>query len=342
MGVEERLSLEAVSADTLIACEHVHRYKLAAALCAGLRVVDLACGSGYGSAILREAASSVVGVDNDAATIDMARVTVGADSDIRFEAADAVEFLNRGAHDEWDAVVCLEGLEHFPEPRRAVEALSELAREGKRLVISLPNSRTFAEQNAFHVTDFGFDEAMDLFAELGDTTVLYQFLAEGSLIRGSDAGALDAEQLLQEHGDPEYANHFIACVNLGDALASEFPAARMHLTVAPVYNRHMLGMERANRELWRENARLARGLMGKSDAAAATALLRVQRDLREQLEEAEARRRADGDEINLLRHRLLVLDTPRHVAVERARNALMRFGPAYRIIRRLWAMVNRA
>ena len=341
MGVEERLSLEAVSADTLIACEHVHRYRLAAALCAGLRVVDLACGSGYGSAILRETATSVVGVDNDAATIDMARVTVGADADIRFEAADAVEFLHRGAHDEWDAVVCLEGLEHFPEPRRAVEALSELARDGKRLVISLPNSRTFAEENAFHVTDFGFDEAMELFGELGDATVLYQFLAEGSLIRGGEAGVLDAEQLLEEHGDPEYANHFIACVNLGDALASAFPVARMQLTVAPVYNRHMLGLERANRELWRENARLARGLMGKSDAAAATALLRVQRELRERLEEAESRHRACEAEAGHLRHRLLLLNTPRHVAVERARDAVMRSGPIYRIIRRLWAMVNR-
>jgi SAM-dependent methyltransferase len=342
MGVEERLSLEAVSADTLIACEHVHRYKLAAALCAGLRVVDLACGSGYGSAILRETASSVVGVDNDVATIDMARVTVGADSDIRFEAADAVEYLTRGPRDEWDAVVCLEGLEHFPEPRRAVDALSELARDGKRLVISLPNSRTFAEENEFHVTDFGFDEAVDLFAELGATTVLYQFLAEGSLIRGDEPGVLDAEELLEEHGDPEYANHFIVCVNLGDALASGFPAARMQLTVAAVYNRHMLGMERANRELWRENARLARGLMGKSDAAAATALLRVQRDLRERLEEAESRHSGYEAELAKLRHRLLLLDTPRHVAVERARDAVLRHTLVYRIIRRLWAMVSRA
>jgi hypothetical protein len=147
--------------------------------------------------------------------------------------------------------------------------------------------------------------------------------------------------LLEEHGDPEYANHFIACVNLGDALASAFPAARMHLAVAPVYNRHMLGMERANRELWRENARLARGLMGKSDAAAATALLRVQRDLRERLEEAEARTSACEAEAAHLRHRLLLLDTPRHVAVERVRDALMRSGLVYGIIRRLWALVNR-
>ena len=145
--------------------------------------------------------------------------------------------------------------------------------------------------------------------------------------------------LLEQHGEPEYANHFIACVNLDDSLASEFPAARMQLTMAPVYNRHMLGMERANRELWRENARLARGLMGKSDAAAATALLRVQRELRERLEEAEARQRSDEAEIAKLRR---VLGAPRHVAVERARDELMRFGPIYRIVRRLWAMVNRA
>ena len=338
MGVEERLSLEAVSADTLIACEHVHRYRIAAALCAGLRVVDLACGSGYGSVILRETASSVLGVDNDAATVDMARVTVGADNDIRFEAADAVEFLSRREHDDWDALVCLEGLEHFAEPRRAVEALAELAREGKRLVISLPNSRTFAEENAFHVTDFGFDEATDLFAELGDTTVLYQFLAEGSLIRGEKPGALHAERLLEEHGEPEYANHFIACVNLDDALDSAFPAAQMQLTMGPAYNRHMLGLERANRELWRENARIARGLMAKSDAAAGTALLRVQRELRDRLEEAESRATACEAEAAHLRR---ILDTPRHVAVERVRDGLMSSGLAYGTIRRLWALVNR-
>ena len=338
MGVQERLSLEAVSANTLIVCEHVHRYRIAGALCDGLRVVDLACGSGYGSAILRETARSVVGVDNDAATIDMARATVGTEADIGFEAADAVEYLGRGLADEHDAIVCFEGLEHLPDLEAAVEALAACARDGMKLVVSVPNSRTFAEENEFHVTDFDYDKAMKLAERLGNAAVLYQFLAEGSLVRGGEAGHLDAERTLEEHGEPEYANHFILCVNLEKELGSAFPAARMQLAAAPAYNRHMLNMERANQELWRENARMARKQLGNSDSAAATTIFRVQRELRARTEEAEERSRALEAEVAHLRR---VLETPRHAAVERARDTAMRSPLTYGFIRRAWRLVRR-
>jgi 2-polyprenyl-3-methyl-5-hydroxy-6-metoxy-1,4-benzoquinol methylase len=337
MGVQERLSLEAISANTLIACEHVHRYGVAASLCAGLRVLDLACGSGYGSAILRETATSVVGVDNDAATIDMARATVGRDTDVEFVAGDAIEYLHSGLQDEYDAIVCLEGIEHFADLDRAVDALSALAQDGMKMVISVPNSRTFAEENEFHVTDFGFDEAMELAEKLGAAPVLYQFIAEGSLIQGEDPGPLDGERMLDDHGEPEYANHFIACVNLGDRLDSSFPPARMQLAAAPVYNRHLLGLERANQSLWRENARLARERLGKSDAAAATALFKLQRELRMRAERAEERNMALEAEVAQLR---LLLGTPRHQAVEQAREAFMRSKPLYAVVRRVWAFLR--
>ena len=317
MGVEERLSLEAVGAHTLIASSHVHRYRLAAALCAGLRVLDLACGSGYGSAILRESARSVLGVDNDPATVDTARATVGRDADVSFKAADAVEYLRGPIREDHDAVVCLEGLEHLADLDGALDALSRLSRDGMRVVVSVPNSRTFAEQNEFHLTDFGYDEAMELADRLGGATVLYQFMAEGSLIQGEQGGSLDAERVLDEHGEPEYANHFILCANLDDRLESGLPPARMQLAAAPAYNRHMLALERATTELWRENVRLGRGIRGWVD----------------RVEELEA-------ELQRLRHRVLLLDTPRHVAVERARDALIRSRVLYGIARRVWALVR--
>ena len=340
MGVQERLSLEAISANTLIASEHVHRYTMAAALCAGVRVVDLACGSGYGSAILRKSASSVVGVDNDAATIDMARATVGRETDIEFVAADAVEYLRRPLRDDHDAIVCLEGIEHFADLDGAVEALSALARDGMKLVISVPNSRTFAEVNEFHLTDFGFDEATQLAERLGGATFLYQFMAEGSLIRGEQTGPLDSEQMLNHHGEPEYANHYILCVNLGDRLGPSLPPARMQLAVAPAYNRYMLALEHANKVLWRENARLARAHLGKSDAAAATALFRARREFRIEAERGEELNVALEAELERLRQRVLLLDTPRHRAVERARDAVMRSKLLYAIVRRLWALIR--
>ena len=340
MGVQERLTLEAVSANTLTACEHVHRYRVAAALCTGLRVLDLACGSGYGSAILCETAKSVVGVDKDAATVDMARAAVGRETDVRFEAAEAVDYLHRDLSGEFDAIVCLEGLEHFEDVAAAVKALAVLAGEGMRMFVSVPNSRTFAEENEFHVTDFGFDEAIELAETLGGATVLHQFMAEGSLIRRDEPGPLKGERMLDQHGEPEYANHFILCVNMDDRLESGFPPAQMQLAVAPAYNRHMLGLERANLDLWRENARLARAQLGKSDAAAATTLFRLQRELRMRAERAEERNLALESEVEHLRNRVQLLDTPRHVAVEEARNKVLGSPFLYRVVRRLFGLVR--
>lgn len=322
MGVDERLSLEAVSAQTLIASEHVHRYRLAASLCEGMRVVDLACGSGYGSAILRETAAAVTGVDNDVATIDMARVTVGADGDIDFEASDALEFLQRDLAADYDAIVCFEGLEHLPNPDGALDALAGHATNGMSLVLSVPNSRAFDEENEFHLTDYGYEEAMAAFGRFDELAVVYQFLAEGSLMRFEEPGDVDGQFVLREHGDLEWANHFIACVNLAKRIQGIAETADMQLAVAPLYNRYIRQLERADRELWRENARLARQRIAVGDSAAIAVNARV-RHLEEQV-----------------RHLESILAKPRHQAVERARDRLSRLPLIDRFARSLGRRVS--
>src|SRR5947209_4289903 len=156
MDVVERLTLEAAQADTMLACEHRQRYEFAAALCGGARVLDLCCGSGYGSAILGARAGEVVGVDNDAATIETARVTVGREvANVSFELADAVAFLGGEIASRFDTVVCFEGLEHLQDLDHALELLRGHAEGGVRVVASVPNGKLFGEQNPFHVTEFG-------------------------------------------------------------------------------------------------------------------------------------------------------------------------------------------
>jgi len=63
--------------------EHLHRYAIAARFCGGKRVLDIASGEGYGSALLARTAAEVVGVDIDRRSVDHARATYYA-ANLRF------------------------------------------------------------------------------------------------------------------------------------------------------------------------------------------------------------------------------------------------------------------
>src|SRR3569833_523537 len=71
-----------------IAHEHWHRYAFARRFVAGRRALDVACGEGYGSALLAQTAADVVGVDIDAAAVAHAAVCYGAPN-VRFMAGSA-------------------------------------------------------------------------------------------------------------------------------------------------------------------------------------------------------------------------------------------------------------
>lgn len=85
-------------------------------------------------------------------------------------------------------------------------------------------------------------------------------------------------------------------------------------------------LELANDALQRENARLARAFHGQSDSAAAVRLTQAEWRWRDRAEEAELRAE------RLAR----LLGTPRHRAVEGARERLMRLPLLYSVVRRVW------
>jgi SAM-dependent methyltransferase len=277
----ERLTLEEALEQTLLASTHVHRYQLAAELCRGLRVLDLACGSGYGSRILRDSCPEVTGVDRDEATIARAQEKL-ARAGLSFEVADAHDVLRRQLSESFDVIVMFEALEHLDDPDEALASLRRHAGDGLKLVVSLPNSRALEEDNPHHVTEFGYDEAKAAFADFPDVRLLYQFQAEGSLIRGADHSEEDGRLAIVDEGEPEYATHFIVLVNFG---TGDEAWARMQIAVAASSLRYMRALERANTELRRTNARLWRGKLGVADSAAASLLGRL-RTTEEALEEA--------------------------------------------------------
>jgi hypothetical protein len=116
--------------------DHVARYQWAAArLPAGSRVVDLACGVGYGSRILAEAGHLVLGIDQDAAAIDYAWQHY-SHRRANFLPGDAGALSPRPRRADFSAAVCFETIEHVADPAPLLRTLHEAA---PLLIASVPN-----------------------------------------------------------------------------------------------------------------------------------------------------------------------------------------------------------
>jgi len=346
MDAEERLTLEAVREPTLMSAHHLHRYRLASRLCAGARVVDLACGVGYGSEIVAEGdAAGVLGVDLDAEAVRQANEAFGSDR-VSFESADAIEFLRRLDPGTADVVVAFEALEHLDRLDEALDLLAELAEAGVRLLLSVPNSHMFRERNDFHLTDFDLERARTAFARFPDAHFLFQHIAEGSVICGTGERFEGRVEAL-DRGEPEYANSFVVAVGFppGDVAAV---TAQLNVVVAPNHNRYMLELEKGNTELRRANLRLTRQWLGRSDAAAASVLSRHERDRRELEEENEGLRRkhAEAEQTAKMYHEMYAReaawrDASRYKAVDKVRDAAVGVPLAGPAARWLWKRASR-
>ena len=100
-----------------IAHEHWHRYLFARRFAAGRRVLDVACGEGYGSALLAEVAQDVRGLDIDAQTVVHASTRYAGLANVRFEQGSAAALSLPDA--SVDVVVSFETIEHLPRADQA-------------------------------------------------------------------------------------------------------------------------------------------------------------------------------------------------------------------------------
>ena len=308
MAALERLTVEQVRSGDLLSAHHVHRYTWAAELCRGLRVVDLACGEGYGSDILGQSAAAVLGVDRDAGAVAAARRHFPHDH-LRFEQSEAAPFVRRPLQEEHDVLVCFEGLEHFDDLPEVLDQLRYLAQAGMRLVLSLPNEDKFVEDNHFHVQTFSYREVEQLAASFPGAVTVQQFLAEGSIIALTDAseapGTASATVVNADRFEPDYANHWLIAVGF-PAEGVRSASTRLNVASAPNYNSYMIALERANAQLLRINRELQQGQLGLRDSAAAGRARRIE-DLEDRYEElkrhysAPRYRIVDGVRSRLLR-----------------------------------------
>jgi SAM-dependent methyltransferase len=120
----------------LIEGEQLARYRWAAMMTSGKRVLDAGCGLAYGTKMLAEAgAQEVVGLDLATAVLDSVRPDMPAK--VRLEVGDIRQLPYE--HDRFDLVVCFEVIEHLDDPRVALDELTRVLAPDGLLLLSSPN-----------------------------------------------------------------------------------------------------------------------------------------------------------------------------------------------------------
>jgi 2-polyprenyl-3-methyl-5-hydroxy-6-metoxy-1,4-benzoquinol methylase len=117
------------------------------------RVLDIACGTGYGAHqmihSLRLNASHIVAVDISAQSIRYAKEHY-SDPSIEFICSDALQFTDEQG---FDTIVSLETIEHLQNPRAFVGNLYGLLKKSGVLIISAPVTPS-TDGNPYHLSDF--------------------------------------------------------------------------------------------------------------------------------------------------------------------------------------------
>lgn len=137
---------------------HLVVYEWIAARVGGLRVVDMACGEGYGSDVLAGAAASAVGVDANPEAHEHARLRYTRPN-LRFK-RDLVE----GFSEPCDAVVFLQTIEHVRDAGAILEHFKSMLAPGGVAYVSTPNLLTLAppgaekSDNPWHLHEYRADE----------------------------------------------------------------------------------------------------------------------------------------------------------------------------------------
>jgi SAM-dependent methyltransferase len=152
---------------------HLVVYEWIAQRVRGRRVVDLACGEGYGTAVLARTAAQVTGVDANPEAFEHARLKYAGER-VRIER----DLVERWQGDV-DCVVFLQTIEHVHDPDAVLEHVRALIGADGVAFVSTPNVLTLAPAgqarsgNPWHLVEYRPEEFRSLCSRHFASVALY-------------------------------------------------------------------------------------------------------------------------------------------------------------------------
>ena len=105
----------------------------------GARILDVGCGGGLLSEAMAQKNAQVTGIDLSEKLIDIAQLHLlesGVKAEYRVIAVEDLALQQAG---HFDAITCMEMLEHVPDPHAILQACFDLLKPGGRLLLSTLN-----------------------------------------------------------------------------------------------------------------------------------------------------------------------------------------------------------
>ena len=154
---------------------HFAKYEFAAQWAPGQKVVDVACGVGYGSVMLADAgAAEIVSMDISEDAIGYAKANYPHPT-VRYEVRDASDTR---LPDQWaDVIVSLETIEHLPTEKVGsyIQELRRVLKAEGTLIMSTPNGSVSYNPSPYHVQEFSLPELQALLGQqFGDLAIFGQ------------------------------------------------------------------------------------------------------------------------------------------------------------------------
>lgn len=153
---------------------HLKRYDFARARCAGLEVLDIGCGAGYGSAYLAQKARQVKALDTDSEAIGYARAHYQLEN-LEFQVADAGRLPFGDMF--FDRICSFEVIEHLDDPERCLAEAGRALKKNGIFFISTPWIRrpTQAPLNPHHKREWSHPDFKEFLEKyFSDVQIFWQ------------------------------------------------------------------------------------------------------------------------------------------------------------------------
>jgi SAM-dependent methyltransferase len=142
---------------------HLKAYRFASQFCSNKKVLDIGCGTGYGTSLLAHSAGSAVGIDISRQAIRYARKRyLGANVQFFQMNAESLAFPDCS----FDFIISSENFEHLHDQRANLREISRVLKDEGMLLLATPNHEMFLGINTpYHTHEFLYEEFLQIVQE---------------------------------------------------------------------------------------------------------------------------------------------------------------------------------